>query len=78
MIKQEPKTYEHEGEKICQCNGCEAKIFFKEMPSGRFMPISVETGTSHFIDCPARNDFRNRKKGPKQGRNVEFEQKGKP
>ena len=54
-------TFEHEGEDIRHCQACNAKIFFKQMPSGKMMPVSLETGESHFADCPNAGDFRNRK-----------------
>ncbi len=58
----EPKQYEYHGGRKVACLGCGMEIFFiregeKKNGSPKYIPISIETGTSHFLDCPKANDF---------------------
>lgn len=44
-----------------KCQKCDAVIRFeKNEKTGKFVPISVATGQSHFLDCPKANDFSGR------------------
>lgn len=40
------------------CRLCGVLLEFVPLPSGKTAPINVETGQSHFIDCPGRREFR--------------------
>lgn len=68
--------FDHTDEPVCKCRACGREIFFKKLPSGKLMPVAYEgpgvAGLPHFADCPNASDFRNRKTGPKQGREVRF------
>lgn len=58
----EPKVYQYNGGRTVSCRGCDMEIFFvnvglKKDGSPKYLPVSLETGTSHFLDCPKANDF---------------------
>jgi len=58
----DPKVYEYNGERQVKCRGCQMEIWFlrngeKADGSPKYLPVSLETGTSHFLDCPAANKF---------------------
>lgn len=37
-----------------KCRQCGQPIGFRQLPSGKWQPIDVETGEVHFATCPAR------------------------
>lgn len=43
---------------MAQCRACGAEIRFEKNVNGRWEPISLETGETHFIDCPEAKTFR--------------------
>lgn len=43
-----------------KCRGCQAEIYFVRLKSGKVAPYD-ETGESHFVTCPAANQFRRKK-----------------
>lgn len=47
------------------CRSCGKPIEFVRTAAGKLNPVSLETGASHFIDCPQRREWR--KEQPKQG-----------
>lgn len=58
----DPKTYPYHGGRKVPCSGCGMEIFFvrageKKDGSPKYIPVSMETGTSHFLDCPKASDF---------------------
>jgi hypothetical protein len=67
-------VYPYEGELIRECRACGARIFFKVLSSGKYMPVSEDTGKSHFLDCPKASSF-SRRSGPRQGRNVKYKRR---
>lgn len=40
------------------CLRCQAPLMFVMTAAGKRMPISVNSGHSHFTDCPAAEEFR--------------------
>lgn len=61
------KVYKYTAQRIVPCRGCGMEIFFyrsgeKADGSPRYIPVSLETGTSHFLDCPSANQFSGSKK----------------
>ena len=53
-----PKTkypYEDQPVKLCLCG---QEIYLAELPSGKMMPVSLDTNECHFFDCPMAKGFR--------------------
>ena len=58
----DPKVYQHQDQRTVKCRGCQMDIWFlrngeKADGSPKYIPITLETGTSHFLDCPEANQF---------------------
>lgn len=65
------KTYQYTGQRKVHCDGCGMEIFFvrigeKADGSPKYLPVSLETGTSHFLDCPEANKFSGSRKRAKK------------
>lgn len=50
-------SYQHNDEPICRCR-CGAWIYFKREMFQAPHPINLETGESHFADCPYADEYR--------------------
>ena len=67
----DPRVCEYTGQRKVPCRGCAMEIFFirsgeKKDGSPKYIPISLETGTSHFLDCPEANQFSGSRKRAKK------------
>jgi hypothetical protein len=46
------------GERLTVCSACGAPIFFRHNPAtGKYTPIALATGESHFRDCSSPRLF---------------------
>jgi len=43
-----------------KCRACGAPLRWERSESGKWVPISIATGESHFRDCPNANEFSGR------------------
>lgn len=43
---------------MAQCRACGQAIRFELTAKGKHQPVSLQTGESHFIDCPQAARFR--------------------
>lgn len=58
MTERHEITYAYHGQKVISCRGCGQKIFFERMESGKFMPVTKDTGRPHWGECENANDFK--------------------
>lgn len=69
-------VYDRNDELIVPCRGCGAKIWFTvSKKTGKRIPVTAETGEPHWATCPNAADFRTRKTGPGQNRQVKWKKK---
>lgn len=40
------------GERLVRCRSCNALMYWGVTPAGKRVPISLQTGETHFRDCP--------------------------
>lgn len=53
--------YPHKDEKVQECRSCKAKVWWRKMESGKWMPIEAEgekAGESHFAHCKDADTWR--------------------
>lgn len=43
---------------MAACRACGQEIRFELTANGKYQPISVKTGVSHFADCPQADRFK--------------------
>lgn len=52
------------GASVVRCRSCQALIYWDVTPRGRAFPVSLETGRSHFEDCPDAARWSKRRRQP--------------
>jgi hypothetical protein len=48
------------GERLVRCRSCSALLYWGVTAAGKRVPISLQTGESHFKDCPDAKSFSKR------------------